>query len=205
MIRATNQNGEVIYLLYLVRGITAVLFGNYDLTSKIDIANTIYTESKKVFDGDPVFFPIPVDAPPEIPRIILTSKDQHYRCNVAATRLELLYSQRDHPGKELDDLKEEYLTILQDIAELVRGKLNVKVNRLGFILTAITFTEDPVELIKKHFIRDNTLMNPNQLELHVLRKLPWDDIEVNNWCRLSSQELKEPKGVKKALAVDSKR
>ena len=178
-----------------------MLFAPYDLTNKIAAANSMNEKVKHVFDGEPILFPIPTDAPPEIPRIILTSRDQKYRCNFALDRLNLLYTEQGKPNKELNDLREQYLALLRRIAEVVKGEWKADVFRLGFVVRSLAFPSDPVGLIKNTFIREGALKTPRQLEVHVLDRMTWDKLEINRWYRLSSAEIAGATGESKALSV----
>lgn len=186
---------------YLVQRITSALFAPYDLTNKLDFANTVNERVKDIFDGDPILLPMPIDAPSDIPRIILASRDQRYRCNISVSRLDLLYNHQGKPDKELNDLREEYLTILSHIAEIVTGELKANVSRLGFVVGSLAFLADPVEFIKSTFIREGVFKDPRRLELHVLDRITWDKLEINRWCRLSQVEMGEATGPSKALSV----
>jgi len=188
-------------LHYFVQGITAVLFARYDLTDKIEIANSLNQRVKRIFDGEPVLLPIPADAPAEIPRIILTSKDHRYENNIAVDRLQLIYTEQGKPEKELNDLREDYLKIIRDIAEVVKREWKADVFRLGFIVRFLAFPSDPVELIMSTFIQEGAIKTPRRLEVHVLDRMTWDELEINKWYRLSSVEIPGATGGNKALSV----
>ena len=174
---------------------TAVLFARYDLTNKIEVANSLNQRVKHIFDGEPVLLPIPADAPAEIPRIILTSKDRRYANNVAVDRLVLSYTEQGKPEKELNDLREDYLKIIRDISEVVKVEWKADVFRLGFIVTFLASPSDPVELIMSTFIHEGAMETPRQLAVHVLDKMTWDELEINRWYRISSLEIPEATGV----------
>lgn len=186
---------------HLVRNATAALFASYDLTNKLDVAHSLNKKVKHIFDGEPVLLPIPSDAPPEIPRIILASRNQRYRCNVAVGRLDFLYTQAGEPDKELTDLRDEFLTVLRQIAEVVKGEWKTDVSRLGFVVESLAFPNDPLELIKSTFIREGALKAPRRLEVHVLDRMTWDKLEVNRWYRLSTVVIPAATGERKALSV----
>ena len=201
-----KQDTEVIGVLqYFVRNWTTVLFGNYDLTDKLQVASALDRATKHVFDGEPVIFPIPVDAPAEIPRIILASKDQRYRCNMATNRLEFMYDEPDQPGKELKSLTEPYSLVLRSLAEYLKGELKVSVFRLGFVITNLAFPgEEPVRIIRKTFIRDDILSSSHRLEISILNRSilsAMNDVELNKWWRVSSMGVPTQEGEKQALSV----
>ena len=186
---------------YFVQGITAVLFAGYNLTNKIEVANALNKRVRRVLDGEPVFFPISSDAPAEIPRIILESKDRRYVNNIAMDRLELIYNEQGKPRREIGDLREDYLRLVRDIAEVVKVELKADVFRLGFIARFLAFPSDPVQLIMSSFIQEGAIRNPFGLQVHVLDRMNWNELDVNRWYRLSSIEMSEATGGGKALSV----
>jgi len=189
-------------LQYFVRNWTTVLFGYYDLTDKLQVAATLDRATKRVFDGEPMIFPIPPDAPDEIPRIALASKNQKYRCNVAASRLQFMYDEPSQPGKGLGDLTEHHLSLVRSLAECVTGELKVSVFRLGFVVTSLAFPdEEPVRVIQKAFFRDDALSTPHRLEIHTMNKFVMSAIELNKWCRISSVDAPYQEGQRRALSV----
>jgi len=188
-------------LRYFVQTLTAVLFARYDLTNKIEVANTLNKRVRRILDGEPVFFPIPADAPAEIPRIILESKDRRYVNTVAMDRLELVYNEQGKPRKELSDLREDYLRLIGDIAGIAKVELKANVFRLGFVASFLAFPSEPVQVIMNSFLKEGAIKNPLGLQVHVLDRMTWNELEVNRWYRLSSIEMSEATGKNKALSV----
>ena len=186
---------------YFVQTLTAVLFARYDLTNKIEVANTLNKRVRRILDGEPVFFPIPADAPAEIPRIILESKDRRYVNTVAMDRLELVYNEQGKPRKELSDLREDYLRLIGDIAGIAKVELKANVFRLGFVASFLAFPSEPVQVIMNSFLKEGAIKNPLGLQVHVLDRMTWNELEVNRWYRLSSIEMSEATGKNKALSV----
>jgi len=71
---------------FFVRRILVVLFGNIGLSDRIGVAQSLNKGAKKLFSGEQTILPIPDDAPPEIPRIILGDREKVFRCQVSPTR-----------------------------------------------------------------------------------------------------------------------
>ena len=46
-------------------------------SDKLSLSAQLIKESGNIFDGDPIMLPIPPEAPPEFPRMILKSKDEN--------------------------------------------------------------------------------------------------------------------------------
>lgn len=201
MIGFEPNNAGVNSLRYLLSNAAAVLFASYDLSNKLDAAQSLNRKTKHILDSDPVLLPIPDDAPAEIPRIILASKDQRYRCNVATGRLEFAFVEGGEPQKKMEDVREQFLTVLRTIASVLKEEWKARVFRLGFVTGLLAFHSDPVGLLKGEYIREGALGSPQQLEVHTLSRLTLDDVEVNRWCRLSTIAIPTQKGERKALSV----
>jgi hypothetical protein len=70
----TKVAGEIVSSK--INQIQLVLFNpGMAISDKIRLANNINNTLGGLFDGDPVVLPLPPDAPPELPRILLSSKD----------------------------------------------------------------------------------------------------------------------------------
>jgi len=74
---------------------TAIFITNLDFSNKIGFISQLNQETDNLFDGDPIILPIPNDAPPEVPRIILKSQDDSYTLNLCQNRVDLFYNERD--------------------------------------------------------------------------------------------------------------
>lgn len=186
---------------YFLKNSAAVLFGNYDLAKRLQIAADLDKATNHLFSGDPAILPIPDDAPAEIPRIMLAAKDKKWRCNVSPDRLEFIYDEPDQPREELNTIKEQYLTVLHSLAECAKNELKASVHRLGLIVTNFALPEEPVKLIERTFIREGVLFGPRQLEIHILNMTTIGNLEVNKWCRIFSRDVSYGDKRKTALFV----
>jgi hypothetical protein len=183
-------------LEFFVRRIQVAIFGDIDLANKIEVAAGLSKTAENLFDGEPTILPIPIDAPPEIPRVILASKDSTRSCNVMPTRLDFFFTQKERPGKKLSEVKEDYLGWLSDIAEVTKAKLKVKVERLGIITELAIFPEqEPIRFMREMFLREEPFGGSREIHLNILDRFMWDTMEVNRWYRFrcfSSGIAEEP-------------
>lgn len=139
------------------------------------------------FQGAPTVLPIPDDAPPEIPRIMLVSADQSYRLNVSPVRTDVFVA-RQAPDKDIELL--EFLRwssgLLSDLAEFA----TTQVGRLACVLTRIARTEDPGRSLAQHFCKDEWLLadgplnRPEDFELHAHKRFRLTgEFVINSWVR----------------------
>jgi len=186
---------------YFVQSLAAVVFGHYGIGNSLQTAATLDRATNHIFTGEPAILPIPDDAPPEIPRIILTAKDKRWRCNVSPTRLEFTYDEPDQAREELDSIKGQYVATLHSLAKCAKTELKAGVHRLALVVTSVALPEEPVELIGRTFIRDGVLFSPRQLEVHMLNRTTIGNLDVNKWCRVFSRDARYGEGRKTALFV----
>lgn len=178
---------------YFVKGLQAAIFSpGIDLTNKISFADLIVKETKDLFDGDPIILPLPADAPAEIPRIILKSKDQSYSLNVAQTRLDFQYNEQvikdGLPTKEIMELKTSFLNHTSSLVDVFMNKVGAKVVRLGFIATFQTKpSENTNEFIgKKYLVKSYATGDLYNVALAILKRISLNKELVNIWFRLNS-------------------
>lgn len=141
----------LIKMNYKIKQIQFAIFPkNFDIENKLKIANDIKVKSEDVFNGEPFILPLPSDAPPEIPRVTLQSKDGNYVCNISPLRIDFIFK-RPEEDKEYSDVKEKYLRIAKTISTYFSDDLKLSIGRIGFVTTfAINIKESPVEFLKKN-------------------------------------------------------
>lgn len=146
-----------------------------------------------VLDGDPISLPIPSNAPPEIPRIILSSKDQALRLEVSTSRVDMRW-QRVTDDARLD-LGEFTAAALRAFASYQRA-IEAHPGRLGFIVVRSAEHENPGRLLAEHFCRPELLSNqpgkkgplnrPEQFEIHSHKTFTLGQFRLNSWVRFKS-------------------
>ncbi len=187
---------------FLINSMHSVLFTSLDLQNKLELASVMHNETKMVFNGEPIILPVPDDAPSEIPRIILTSKDNEHKCHVSKERVEFIYSNEANPDREVSELREQFIVTLGDIAKVVKSSWKAEVYRLGFVINSVSHHEAPVEIIKTKFIREGVLNHPRRLEVYVLDRMTWDTLKINRGYRVSSIVKREGKEERELLSVN---
>ena len=85
-----------------------------------------------LFDAMPSIFPIPQEAPPEIPIVTLSDSNQRFSCSIARSRID--FSRVISAGEQLDET-DKVITDFQKKANLFVAAVSQakKVVRFGFI------------------------------------------------------------------------
>jgi len=204
-----NSKQRISRMDFFLNRASSLIFASIDLTDRLEVANSLNKKIKDTLDGEPVIFPFSNDAPPDIPRIIIESKDRRYHCDVSMTQISLNYEEEGVPHKQIKEIKDEYLNILTKVISVVKEIWKCRVTRIGFVIELMAFPNDPIDLVKSTFIRDNAIGNSKELQLSIMNRLTWEGLEINKGYRIlttekmhhGKEEPEEVQKIKKALAI----
>lgn len=143
-----------------------------------------------IYDGEPIFLPLPPTAPSELPGAILTSRDQSLSIELARTRINL-YWKRLESNKDasinISDIYSQFSDRIATIAE----KNKVVIGRLAALRVSMANDPAPGKVLSKHFCREEILNGPlNRLEgfelhAHKVYEL-YQAQNVNSWIRIKT-------------------
>ena len=144
------------------------------------------------FTGDPLILPIPADAPPEIPRIVLADPARTMRLQVGMSRSDLFVNSR--PGAPL--AVEVVFAQAGDILEVLLGALQIRPGRLAATGTFYHKCADPPRELAAQFCKPEWLNGPlaelRSFELHAHRRTElMEGLLVNSWVRCKSGSVSE--------------
>ncbi len=157
------------------------------------VMRDLYPSLATRFDADPTILPpVPEGAPPEIPRIILESTSQEWRCELSPARINV-YWRRPKSAEAcvaLGDFFEEAAKILLQYAAL----LSPRIARLAALTTRFSVHEKPGLLLARHFCKDRwdkaPLNRPENFELHAHKRFTLtSDFTVNSWAKSKTGKM----------------
>jgi len=164
------------------------------IANKLKVATAINDNLSCLFDSDPVMLPLPEDAPPELPRIQMSSKDKRYSLSIASNRIDFIFQYKDEDKKlfPIPDFFERFLTIFQYFSE----NIHTQFTRSAIVTNWIIELEkiSAAEFLLDKYIQNKTpIVKPYELELHYLNKGTAADFEINKWVRIkSARKMGEP-------------
>ncbi len=171
-----------------VRALQIVFFLEHiNLSDKLFVASSFQKEFDSLFDDTPVILPVPDDAPQEIPRVTLSSKNKTYVCNIATNRVDLVHQMPgDMSPMVIEDTKKSINTLSLKLNKLLTKKLEASSYRTGLIMNLEVPDQDGGLKFMKKYILGKPEDNAIEVRLHkrYLQKL--SSIEVNNWIRINS-------------------
>ena len=156
------------------------------------VMKDLYPSLATRFDGEPTVLPPAEGVPPVIPRIILESTTQEWRCELSPARVNLhwLRPKSSRACMALGDFFKEATNILLQYA----AQLSPRIGRLAALATRFLPHDKPGLFLARHFCRDRwheaPLDRPENFELHAHKRFTLaGDFTVNSWARSKSGKL----------------
>jgi hypothetical protein len=146
------------------------------------------------FDGDPTVLPLPEGVPNEVPKIILQSRSQEWRCEVAPARLNIHWRRlaAERGGLGLDDFYRTATALLQQY----RGLVASPIRRVAAVVTRYALQERPGRYLAAHFCQERWLVapfnRPENFEVHAHKQFMLaDGMRTNSWVRTKTGKLSD--------------
>jgi len=195
---------------FKIKKVQLVLFprGGFNPIDKIKVANDIKEVSGGLFDGEPTILPLPIDAPPEIPRIILNSKDNFYSFHLAMPRIDFFLIKPKENG--INVVKNDYIPIAKQLFTYFIVEQNVLVGRVGFVVDfELNLEQSANKLLQKLFLNPKHFYAAEDLILRNISLVFSErdsigDWKVNRLVRVNSlRERSNPKNDKRlSIRID---
>lgn len=165
------------------------LFCQVDLEDKLTLAAALRNADRARFDGDPVFLPSVPDAPPEIPGIILQSRDGNKTLSVSSSRVDATASYDLAAFADIRSLMQTEAEFLVSLAETLSSsdQVNNSINRVGMMVAlSANLGDSDLAHVRQQFLRAEFGLGQNRLELGFLDRQQWETLEVNRWFRATA-------------------
>lgn len=144
-------------------------------------------------DGDPISLPIPIEAPKEVPRVILANKDQTLRLDISLARADFRWEYKNQCTpvdlSHFCTLSLRAFSVFSEATETFPG-------RVALIVRRFQPQDFPGKALAEHFCKPALLSNdpkikgpfnrPDNFELHAHKVFKLGDLSVNSWVRAKS-------------------
>ena len=161
-----------------------------DKKEKISLLSEITDRCGTLLSGEPTILPIPLDAPPDIPRLQLNSKDNSYAYGISLKRSDLSFNQIGDPNKKLTGIPTDLFKNEEKILEIYKNDRKWNISRLAIIVNYLAELDNKTsDFISKKFIANSPVCN--SIELSFLKKAKIDNFNINRWFRIKCVEKRE--------------
>jgi len=152
-----------------------------------------------VFDGEISVFPLPPEIPPEIPRVLLASKDKQWTLAASPARIGVSWNAQSIAQEIPNNAIETCARILSNYFV---SRSDVQANRLGFVISRAAPVAEPAQQLIHRFCNQHVadpgsatapLRHSIGFELHNLKKFVVDGFTINSWVRCKTAQYKDDK------------
>jgi hypothetical protein len=183
---------------------TGLFLASIDLSNKLAVAGNLASASNGLLGSDPLILPLPNDAPPDLPRIIIKDHQGQFQCRVSPGRCDFLFGQvPDTPEQTLGDLFSGYLEYLLSLANALVNDHKASFHRIGFVpkfLAKLQVSSN--EFIRDGFERKDFFQGAHYIHIHTLHHMTLDGFEINRWVRVRSARSASDPSDDRAITVE---
>jgi hypothetical protein len=173
-----------------------------DLSNPLGLAQGLNSACGSLFDGPPAVLPVPPGAPkggppqqqvpPNVPIIVLKTRDERQHLNVARERIDYRHFLRGPQSVTLPEVWPACDVILGQIAEYLTVKQPVTVWRLGFVVQLFAKLDLSANAhLANAYLREGAFEGATDLQINALHRASVADIAVNRWIRLKPVRNKD--------------
>jgi len=137
---------------------------------------------------------VPEDAPPDIPRLIMSSQDKKFKLELSPARMNLLRYVRSLE----DEINVSTLVgFAKEISETYLQITKAIVGRMAILLARYVEEPNPGKALSKHFCKkewthEQPFNRPENFEIHAHKRFNLSDFRVNSWVRCKTGKLSMP-------------
>lgn len=181
-------------LPFAISQVQAVIYTpEADQFSQADTLATILSRYASRFNGPVQALPLPPNAPPGLPSLILTSSDNAFKLQAGPARIDSFWGRT--PGGNADDA----LSCIEVLDHYVRntGK-PPRIGRVALVITRIADHKSPARELIERFCNaeaaERLFRNSESFEIHnhKVYELQATGLRINSWMRCKAVRMIEP-------------
>src|SRR5437016_4453165 len=134
----------------------ALFFSDTKALTQAGFLATILSRYAARYDGAVQAIPFIENVPPEIPRVILQSKDEHWKVQAALNRVDSFWLATKTPQGNAD-IPKQCIEVLEHYIQMNEG---VSISRLGLVISRVVETEHSAQELIDNFCNDTAKTQP---------------------------------------------
>jgi hypothetical protein len=182
---------------------SAVFVRRLDFSDPLSVAQGVRHAVGGVFNGQPGVFPVPPNAPPNVPRIVLADRANRYQCKLSAERVDLSFNGGKGKPEPMGVLWDTYCGILRQLAEYFKKKKPTTVWRLGLVMHLFRVLPGSAgKHIQETYLKGDRFLDAYEVQLNVLNREQMEAFNINRWLRLRPMRKKDDPKDDRGLVVE---
>ena len=147
-------------------------------------------EMGNLFDGMPQIIPLPFEAPHEIPRVTLRSGNDKYNCNIAASRVDLVFNEQGAPEAEWSDITQDFTAKSALFVKSMFGRAGFI--RFGLIGSFFVPNKNPAATIGRKYLKQD-MSTAEELNIRYNKRIESHGHSLNNIVSINTAIVALPK------------
>lgn len=160
------------------------------ISNILQLANKFNKISGNKFNGEFFSLPVPKNALPEFPRLIMVSSDGNWKLEAFPTRINLIFSKP--PGVNITPPNiSDFGSFANDFFRNYKKETETRVQRLALVCEKYSECtgSPPARIIAEKFGKSEHFLNSTTFELHSHKNYKLDIFKINSWVRFKSVYL----------------
>ena len=155
------------------------------------------------YDGAVQAIPLTENVPPEIPRVILQSKDEHWKVQAGLNRVDSFWIATKTPQENVDIPKQ----CIEVLEHYIQMNQSLPISRLGLVMSRVVEIENSAQELIDIFCNDTAKAQPLrrsenfEIHNHKTYSLKQTGYVINSWVRCKTGRMTEPPS-RKAVIVE---
>ena len=174
------------------------LFCRVSLEDKLTLAAELRNRNRGRFDGEPLLLPTPPTSLPDLPGIVLRSKDGNSSLTVSSVRVDIETRYEGSQFESIPALIESDRDFLTGLADTISKSEQVdgNIERFGIMLFLSTNVDnETLGRVRAEFLNSSISLGQHRTEIGFLDRQSWKGFEVNRWIRLMTAQLPGSSGL----------
>jgi len=149
----------------------------------------INVDMGNLFDGMPQIIPLPMQAPSEIPRVILNSSNARYSCTIAASRIDLIFNEVGASEADWPEITQDFSAKTNLFVKSVFSRLSIV--RFGLVGSFFLPNKNAVSSITKKYLKQE-LGSSEELSLRYNKNADSHGLALNNVFSINTASRASP-------------
>lgn len=148
------------------------------------------TDMGNLFDGMPQIIPLPFEAPHEIPRVTLRSNNDKYNCNIAASRIDLIFNEQGTPETEWSEITQDFMAKSALFVKSMFGRTAFV--RFGLIGSFFVPDKNPSLTIGRKYLKQD-MSTAEELNIRYNKRIESHGYSLNSIVSINTAIVAQPK------------
>lgn len=165
--------------------------------------DTLYSKINEdmgnLFNAMPQIIPIPVEVPHEIPRVSLRSEDNRYNCNIALSRIDIIFNENNANEADWPKITQDFTSKINLFIKSVLSKNSIV--RFGLIGNFFIPEKNASQSLTKKYLKID-LGTAEEINLRYNKKISSHNLDLNSIYSLNTATVEKNGSSEKGIYIE---